>query len=47
MEAGLVHEQSYLEHLMKAGLEVVKIDGVEVTAQAVAETITAMKTARQ
>jgi uncharacterized protein len=42
-ERGLVHEQGYLEHLTKAGLEVVKIDGVEVSAQAVAQTLAAMK----
>jgi uncharacterized protein len=40
---GLIHEQSYLEHLTKSGLEVVKIEGVEVTDGAVAETVAAMK----
>jgi len=40
---GLVHEQSYLEHLTKSGLEVVKIEGVEVTDAAVAETVAAMR----
>jgi uncharacterized protein len=40
---GLIHEQSYLEHLTKSGLEVVKIEGVEVTDAAVAETVAAMK----
>src|SRR6516162_376440 len=40
---GLIHEQSYLEHLTKSGLEVVRIDGVEVTDAAVAETVAAMK----
>src|SRR6516162_3136183 len=40
---GLIHEQSYLEHLTKSGLEVVKIEGVEVTDEAVAETVAAMK----
>jgi uncharacterized protein len=42
-ERGLTHEQSYLKHLTKAGLEVVKIEGVEVTEAAVAETVAAMK----
>jgi uncharacterized protein len=42
-ERGLIHEQSYLEHLTRSGLEVVNIEGVEVTAQAVAETVAAMK----
>jgi uncharacterized protein len=40
---GLIHEQSYLEHLTKSGLEVVKIEGVEVTDAAVAETVAAMR----
>jgi uncharacterized protein len=44
---GLIHEQSYLEHLKKAALEVVKIDGIEVTPQAVAETVAAMKNGAQ
>ena len=30
-ERGLVHEQNYVEHLTKEGLEAVRIDGVEVT----------------
>src|SRR5215831_17361745 len=40
---GLIHEQSYLEHLTKSGLDVVTIEGVEVTDAAVAETVAAMK----
>jgi uncharacterized protein len=40
---GLLHEQGYLERLTKAGLEVVKIEGVEVTDAAVAETFAAMR----
>ena len=35
---GLIHEQSYLEHLTKSGLEVVKIEGVEVTNATVTDT---------
>ena len=34
-ERGAAHEQSYIEHLTKAGFEVVRIDGVEVTDEAV------------
>jgi uncharacterized protein len=40
---GLVHEQSFLDHLTKSGLEVVKIEGVGVTDAAVAETVAGMK----
>jgi uncharacterized protein len=42
-ERGAAHEQSYVEHLMKAGLGVVRIDGVEVTSAAVADTLKAMR----
>lgn len=42
-ERGAAHEQSYVEHLMKAGLDVVSIDGVEVTNAAVADTLAAMQ----
>jgi predicted RecB family nuclease len=44
---GLIHEQSYVEHLTNSGLEVVKIEGVEVTDAAVAETVAAMKSGVQ
>jgi uncharacterized protein len=40
---GLLHEQNYVEHLRKIGLEVVGIEGAEVTSAAVAETVAAMK----
>jgi uncharacterized protein len=40
---GLLHEQNYVDHLRKLGLEVVGIEGAEVTSAAVAETIAAMK----
>jgi uncharacterized protein len=40
---GSAHEQSYVEHLTKAGLQVVRIDGVEVTENAVAETRATMQ----
>ena len=36
------HEQNYVEHLEKAGLEVVRIGGVEVTNAAIANTLAAM-----
>ena len=35
---GLIHEQNYLEHLAKSGLEAVKIEGVEVTNATVTDT---------
>lgn len=40
---GAIHEENYLEHLTKAGLAIVKIDGVEVTDEAVVQTLAAMK----
>jgi predicted RecB family nuclease len=42
-ERGSAHEKKYVEHLSKSKLEVVRIDGVDVTGQAVAETVSAMK----
>ncbi len=42
-ERGSAHEQAYVGHLMKAGLEVVRIDGVDITSDAVAETVVAMR----
>ena len=42
-ERGAAHEQSYVEHLTKAGLDPVRIDGIDVTATAVAETRSAMQ----
>jgi len=42
-ERGFIHEQSYVEHLTKAGLKVVRIDGVDVTDKAISDTLTAMK----
>lgn len=42
-ERGAAHEQSYVEHLTKAGLDVTRIDGVEITSAAVAETLAAMR----
>jgi predicted RecB family nuclease len=40
---GLIHERSYVDHLTKSGLQVVKIEGVAVTDAAVTETVAAMK----
>jgi hypothetical protein len=37
-ERGAIHEQNYIEHLTKAGLQVLRIDGVEVTGEAAFET---------
>jgi uncharacterized protein len=42
-ERGAAHEQAYIEHLTKAGLEVVRINDVEVPDQPVAETLAAMR----
>ena len=42
-ERGFRHEQSYIEHLKHAGLDVVRIDGIDVGDGAVSETIAAMK----
>jgi predicted RecB family nuclease len=43
-ERGAIHERNYIEHLAKAGLEAVRIEGIEVTGAAVSETLAAMKT---
>ena len=42
-ERGSAHERNYVEHLTKAGLQVVRIDGVEITGEAIFETLAAMK----
>jgi hypothetical protein len=42
-ERGAAHERSYVEHLLKAGLEVVRIDGFDITDESVAETLAAMR----
>lgn len=46
-ERGSIHEQNYVEHLTKAGLAVVRIDGVEISDRAVAETLAAMRQGAQ
>lgn len=46
-ERGSVHEQNYVKHLIQAGLEVVRVDGVDVTDAAVSETLVAMKKGAQ
>jgi len=46
-ERGSIHEQNYVEHLMRAGLEVVRIDGFDVSPEAVAATIAAMRRGAQ
>lgn len=46
-ERGSVHEQNYVDHLTKAGLEVVRVDGVDVTDKAISETLAAMKQGAQ
>ncbi len=42
-ERGAAHEQEYVEHLRKAGLDVVRIDGIDVMNAAVADTYAAMR----
>ena len=42
-ERGAAHEQSYVEHLTKEGLDVVRIDGIDVTNEAADETRAAMQ----
>jgi uncharacterized protein len=42
-ERGSIHEQNYVDHLTKSGLEVDRIGGIGVTDQAITETLTAMK----
>jgi hypothetical protein len=42
-ERGAAHEQSYVEHLLKAGLDVVRIAGIEVTNTAIPQTLAAMQ----
>jgi predicted RecB family nuclease len=42
-ERGAAHEQSYVEHLRKAGLEVVRIDGADITNDSVGATLAAMQ----
>ena len=42
-ERGFRHEQSYIEHLEHAGLDVVRIDGVDVGDRAISETLAVMK----
>ena len=46
-ERGSIHERKYVEHLTKTGLEIVAIDGVDVTDDAVAQTLTAMNSGAQ
>jgi predicted RecB family nuclease len=42
-ERGAAHERSYVEHLTKAGLDVIRIDGVDVTDEAVGATLRALQ----
>ncbi|WP_339872990.1 TM0106 family RecB-like putative nuclease [uncultured Brevundimonas sp.] len=42
-ERGKQHEASYVDHLTDQGLEIVTIDGVDITPEAVAETTAAMQ----
>lgn len=42
-ERGSAHEKAYVEHLTKAGVDVVRIDGNDVSGEAVVKTLAAMK----
>jgi predicted RecB family nuclease len=42
-ERGAAHERNYIEHLTKAGLDVVRIDGAEITNDSVGATLAAMQ----
>lgn len=46
-ERGAAHEHDYVRHLEADGLEVIRIEGVEVTDGALAETLAAMKSGAQ
>ena len=43
LERGYIHELNFLERLKENGFEVVSIDGVEISIEAVSETLAAMK----
>lgn len=42
-ERGAIHEKNYVENLKADGLDAVRIDGIEVTDTAIAQTLAAMK----
>lgn len=42
-ERGAIHEKNYVEHLQASGLDVVRIDGVDISPDAVKATIDAMQ----
>lgn len=42
-ERGSAHERDYVEHLAAAGLDVIRITGIDMTDDAVAETLAAMR----
>jgi uncharacterized protein len=46
-ERGSIHELNYVERLTKAGLEVIRIQGFDVSPEAVAATIAAMRRGAQ
>lgn len=46
-ERGKQHEASYVDHLKASGLEVVVVDGFDITGEAVAQTYAAMKAGKQ
>lgn len=46
-ERGSAHEKAYVEHLTQTGLDVVRVDGVGVSGEAVSETLAAMQQGTQ
>jgi uncharacterized protein len=42
-ERGAIHEKDYIDHLTRAGLDIDRIDGFEVTPETVAQTLSAMR----
>src|SRR6516165_280111 len=42
-ERGALHETAFVDHLKAGGLDVVQIDGAEISARAVAQTLDALR----
>jgi len=42
-ERGSIHETNYVDHLIAAGFDVVRIEGIDITDDAVTQTLSAMK----
>ena len=46
-ERGSIHERKYVDHLIESGLDVVRVEGVDVTSSGISETLAAMKSGVQ